>query len=126
MRRRSMQWFAAVCCAASLASAAIAAEDYPCKPEGDRDSAFYDIEHMDPNYLIKLHLGGFSFAIPYAYESWRSTPERVNCSPVRDRFEFALLDAGFTTERERRIPQGQPAKRGKKTAGRRLYRGGRN
>jgi hypothetical protein len=90
MRRRSMQWFAAVCCAASLASAAIAAEDYPCKPEGDRDSAFCDIEHMDPNYLIKLHLGGFSFAIPYAYESWRSTPERVNCSPVRDRFEFAF------------------------------------
>jgi hypothetical protein len=45
---------------------------------------------MDPNYLVKSHLGGFSFAIPYAYESWRSTPERVNCAPVRDTSYFAF------------------------------------
>jgi hypothetical protein len=45
---------------------------------------------MDPNYLVKFHLGGFSFAIPYAYESWRSTPERVNCAPVRDTSYFAF------------------------------------
>src|SRR5882762_11185467 len=36
-----------------------AAEDYPCKPQDPTGSPSSRIEHMDPNYLVKFHLGGF-------------------------------------------------------------------
>lgn len=66
------------------------AEDYPCKPEGDIESAWFRVENMDPTYLVfrRLEDGAQAFNIPYAYLFFRPTPERVNCYP--DRFDFAF------------------------------------
>jgi len=77
-------------CALNFANSSVAAEEYPCKPEGDIESAWYRIKNMDPEYLIKFRLGDNSFAVPYAYETGRSTPERVNCTPIRTEFRFAF------------------------------------
>jgi hypothetical protein len=77
---------------ASFCSVALAAEDYPCKPEGDIRSAWYRKENMDLTYLVfrRLEGGGQAFNIPYAYLSYRPTPERVNCYSEREGFELAF------------------------------------
>lgn len=75
---------------ASFCSVAMAADDYPCKPEGDIRSAWYRIQNMDPVYLVyrRLEGGQQAFNIPYAYLFSRPTPEGVNC--YQDGFDFAF------------------------------------
>ncbi|WP_026620365.1 hypothetical protein M728_004054 (plasmid) [Ensifer sp. WSM1721] len=74
-----------------LCTGAAAAQDYPCKPEPEDNlgAAFRKLE-IDPNYPVKFRMGQWRFAVPYAYGTGRKTPERVNCGPVRNRFEFAF------------------------------------
>ncbi|SDN39094.1 hypothetical protein [Ensifer sp. YR511] len=74
-----------------LCAGTAAAQDYPCKPEPqDNLGAYYRKLTIDPDYLVKFQMGQRQFAVPYAYGTGRQTPERINCAPVRNRFEFAF------------------------------------
>ncbi len=77
------------------------AENFPCKPRVDPRSRWGSDEQIPLDYPVEFRLTyGPKFRVPYGYFLIRSTPERVNCYPERDQFDFAFWMPSLTPSKK--------------------------